>query len=167
MTRTYPKPDASLQVVSLHPQPLRGILPPPSTSVVEDLLQNRLGAIDHSPLQIKLDKLDTYVRTTHVIPAALPRTLSKGAYPPAPSSKDERKEWVKTTSGAIYDKKQACERGETVEGVDLNAVEPMLFNVLDRYAIHIGREEGRKGKGITLLLTHATGFPRRVCGHSL
>lgn len=163
---SYPRPRVALQVPSVHPWALREILPPPPSHDVELALSlpSTLAKLleDRRPVRFT----DAYVRTTHAIQAVLSRVLSKGDYPPRVPGED-RKAWVKRTARMVLEKKLACEKGEQVDGVAVNDVEPRLFNVLDRYVLCDDERRRRSGKAATLLLTHATGFPRRVSSHRL
>jgi hypothetical protein len=100
-----------------------------------------------------------YTRTTHIIPAAQPRYYATGLTEPVHLPSDTsatRKERNAQLAEALAQKKLATDGGKAVKGL---ADIPELFNVVDRYVI-----SGNVRQGITLLLLHANGFPRRVRG---
>ncbi|KAG8915901.1 hypothetical protein FRC00_007804 [Tulasnella sp. 408] len=153
----YPKPETKLSVPTIHPRKLEPIKPPASRKSVlvaeARVLDNRVAPFADSG----------FIRSTHVIPAATPRVLSfELSEEGLPADKEARKRRVEELSRALLSKKQALERGEEVPGMvagdDKKA--PMLFNVLDRYVR--ASHTPLKGKGLTVVLAHANGFPRRI-----
>lgn len=148
-----------------HPRPLRHILPPSSSSSLEhqSISAHLLNQLDLQQHQFN----HLYTRTTHIVPSASPRTLSKGplAYPTSAPGEDatSRKVRVYEVGSRILKRKQAYEKGEAVEGVEDESVEPQLFNVLDRYTLSEADTWMTTGRtGLTLFLAHANGFPKRV-----
>ncbi|KAG8924637.1 hypothetical protein FRC01_011240 [Tulasnella sp. 417] len=153
----YPKPETKLTIPTVHPLRLEPIKPPASrdsTPIAEAWIRdNRVVPFADSG----------FIRSTHVIPAATPRVLSFGlSEEELPADKEARKRRVGELSRALLLKKQALERGEEVPGLVAadDKKTPKLFNVLDRYTR--ASNPPLKGKGITLVLAHANGFPRRI-----
>ncbi|KAG8913089.1 hypothetical protein FRC00_003083, partial [Tulasnella sp. 408] len=153
----YPKPETMLSVPTIHPRKLEPIKPPASRKSVlvaeARVLDNRVVPFADSG----------FIRSTHVIPAATPRVLSfELSEEGLPADKEARKRRVEELSRALLSKKQALERGEEVPGMvagdDKKA--PILFNVLDRYVR--ASQTPLRGKGLTVVLAHANGFPRRI-----
>ncbi|KAG9033625.1 hypothetical protein FS837_002418 [Tulasnella sp. UAMH 9824] len=153
----YPKPETKLSVPTIHPRKLEPIKPPaPRKSVLvaeARVLDNRVVPFADSG----------FIRSTHVIPAATPRVLSfELSEEELPADKEARQRRVQGLSRALLSKKQALERGEGIPGLVAGDDEkaPILFNVLDRYAR--ASPTPQKGKGLTVVLAHANGFPRRI-----
>lgn len=154
----YPKPDAALAVPTIHPLILQPINPPASHKP-----KNPSEAWIRGNQAVPFAD-SGFTRSTHVIPAATPRVLTFGlSEEELPPDKEARQKRVAELSEALLSKKQALERGEAVQGlVEDGKDAPVLFNVLDRYVCTSPKP--LKGNGITLVLAHANGFPRRVCG---
>ncbi|KAF8510415.1 alpha/beta-hydrolase [Hysterangium stoloniferum] len=107
--------------------------------------------------------LPGYVRTSHIVPAAVPRTLPPDSKLREAALNSPEIIDAKPFTRGFIDKKllhetpkaQASERGRS---------EAVLWNCVDRYVPIEGQSQHRRaaGKGITLFLTHAIGFPRQV-----
>ncbi|KAG9000945.1 hypothetical protein FRB90_011707, partial [Tulasnella sp. 427] len=152
----YPKPDSKLTVPNVHPRKLRPINPPKSSTTI-NLPETWIRGTQKAPFAD-----GKFTRSTHVIPAATPRDLSFGiSEEELPMDKETRKARVTEISQALLLKKQALERGEAVSGLvtDEDEAAPRLVNVLDRYVST--SPVPKNGTGITLVLAHANGFPRR------
>lgn len=152
----YPKPDAALAVPTIHPLILQPINPPASHKP-----KNPSEAWIRGNQAVPFAD-SGFTRSTHVIPAATPRVLTFGlSEEELPPDKEARQKRVAELSEALLSKKQALERGEAVQGlVEDGKDAPVLFNVLDRYVCTSPKP--LKGNGITLVLAHANGFPRRI-----
>lgn len=131
------------------------LLPPPiSTSPLPTLPS---GPRTQSSLPTALSK--THILSTHIVCAAFPRCpgplFDPAAHePPSNEGKAERKARVEREFQEMQSLKRAAERRER----GLEAREEALYNVFNRYR--------RKGAwvpdGLTLVVTHAVGFPKEV-----
>ncbi|KAG8852542.1 hypothetical protein FRB96_008638 [Tulasnella sp. 330] len=157
-------PGTKPNVTPTHPRPLRHISPPTSWSSLraQTISPQLLGKLDLRSHQFN----DSYTRTTHIVPSATPRTLWKGTTYSNSTPGDDaasRKARVSEIGATIVQRKQAYEKGEKVEGVDDEAVEPQLFNVLDRYTLSQPELSETSGKtGLTIFMAHANGFLKRI-----
>ncbi|KAG9012120.1 hypothetical protein FRB94_011814 [Tulasnella sp. JGI-2019a] len=149
---SVPRPETCLQIPSVNPRPLQSISPPSNNSPYAILPPGHHDLINKAPFQFN----DSYVRTTHIVPAATPRAIGS-LEPMVPKDKEARETWLKQTCRAVFEKKLAYNRGDAVEGDNVNT---QLFHVLDRYVRSDPR--GRSGKRLTLLLIHGNGCPRRI-----
>jgi len=98
--------------------------------------------------------------TTHVIPAAYPRTspalpVPRVAHPSA--SKEERMEIAADNSKLLLQRREKQIQGEWVG----QGSKKILWNCINRYK-SLGPRPTRGKRGLTLLLVHATGFPKEV-----
>ncbi|KAG8995007.1 hypothetical protein FRB94_009510 [Tulasnella sp. JGI-2019a] len=157
-----PPPGTGPKVFPTNPRPIRHIIPPKSSGN-QNIPPQLLAKIDLRLHQFN----DLYTRTTHIVPSASPRTLAKGALanlnvPPGEDAA-ARKIRVQKIGVEILEKKKMHERGEKIAGVNEMAVQPQLFNVLDRYTLSDSLSQKESGRtGLTLFLAHANGFLRRI-----
>lgn len=130
------------------------LLPPPTTSALPTLPS---GFRSQSSLPAALSS--THVLSTHIVTAAYPRCpgplFSPAKHePPANEGKAERKARVEREFQEMQTLKRAAERRER----GLEERNEVLYNVFNRYK--------RKGEwlqdGLTLVVTHAVGFPKEV-----
>lgn len=149
-----PRPNAILKVPSVNPRPLRPIVPPSRPFSDAVLPPSFRELVNQPPFHFN----DLYVWTSHIVPAATPRTIGSPE-PAAPEDKAARKAWVKRTTKDVVERRLAYDRRESVEGYD---VDTQLFNVVDRYARTEAGDRKRTGRALTLLLIHGNGSPRRV-----
>lgn len=103
----------------------------------------------------------THVLTSHIVTAAWPRVPSdllveSEHVPPASESKEQRKARVESEFRSLSYKKRAQERRD-VKGVPKR--EEVLYNVFNRYR----RKGAWDRNGVTIVVTHAVGFPKEVC----
>lgn len=112
---------------------------------------------------------DEYTLTTHLIPAAYPRTTPAITLPedlrqplPSDSTKEQRTERNKRLFDLVVTKKTSQMRGEIPP--DLHE-QRLLWNCINRYRRKSPAGKGRKS--LTLLLFHANGFPKEVSIHLL
>lgn len=108
-----------------------------------------------------------YTLTTHLIPAAYPRTTPAITLPedltqplPSDSTKEQRAERNKRLLDLVVTKKTSQMRGEIPP--DLHE-QRLLWNCINRYRRK--RPAGKGRKSLTLLLFHANGFPKEVSIH--
>lgn len=150
---SYPKPEKRLNLRSIQPRPLEPLnsRPSPNTEVISEAWIR-----DHPPVKF----LSKWTRSTHIVPAAAPRTFTRGIKETFEDgeSKEQRKAKVARISDALIKKKVEHELGQPLEGVVPPSEQPQLINVLDRYSV----DSEESGDGITLFVAHANGFPRRV-----
>jgi hypothetical protein len=98
-------------------------------------------------------KCSTHTLSTHIIPAAYPRV---GRYKPLPPLIDERLDPTQRRERSHEMAKTLSRRQKDVRGI-WNG--PPLFNVVNRYARN---EIPSDKKGVTIVASHATGFPKEV-----
>ena len=158
-SNSYAPPNPLIRSPTVHPrQTYEPILTPP---VVPSTLLPSLpdGPRQQSSLPPNLSA--THVLSTHLVTAAWPRTPSDlfielEHEPLANENKQDRKARVKREHQHLSTMKRASERGET-KGVPKR--EEVLYSAFNRYR--------RKGPwlqdGLTLVVTHAVGFPKEVC----
>ncbi|KAF9010776.1 Alpha/beta hydrolase family-domain-containing protein [Cyathus striatus] len=102
----------------------------------------------------------THSLSTHIIPAAYPRSPSTpGTFlvPNNLKTKEERQEWVKQTVGTMLKEKRGIEAGVQVGQVKS---EQVLWSVVNRIARNVKTEDGKKG--LTLVVTNPIGFHKEI-----
>jgi len=107
---------------------------------------------------------DNYTVSTHLIPAACPRLTPDVPLPPAPefsTDPSERKRNIQQTAAQIRELQALYDQGKFGE----ERSEKLLWNCVNRYARRRVRSYGKSG--LTLLLTHANGFPKEVLVYSI
>ena len=127
------------------PRPLLPIEPPVA-----------LGALPPLPSPPRNPEFaHSYTLTTHLIPAAHPRTTSDVPLPRIPTglSKDVRKAHVQLVADEIVAVKVRQERGEDVRPGSTR----LLWTCLNRYA-----RTDPGPRGVTLLLAHSNGAHKEV-----
>ena len=149
---TFPPPEPR-DFPTCNPQSLLPLQPPPLCIYPPTL-----------PSPPRASSLDThFVLTTHIIPAAFPRTTPVVPLPDLPqwsSDKNAFKASVKRTTDSILGTKERQWRGE-LDGLARN--ERSWWNCVNRYVRKELREVRGKGGGITLFCAHANGFTKEVC----
>ncbi|KZT00375.1 alpha/beta-hydrolase [Laetiporus sulphureus 93-53] len=100
-----------------------------------------------------------YRRTSHIVPAACPRSLPPQA-PLRQQFKDGSSGDAKTMSKALIDAKLAFE-GEEMRNKCRGASNAVMWNCVDRYVPAKPAVDQHKA-GLTLFLTHANGSPRQI-----
>ena len=157
----YPKPATQLTTKPINPRPLAPVRP--HTANFKPTLKDQWIRANQ-----EYQFLPSWTRTTHVVPAATPRSFAHSIQVDFTNedSKMERRTKVTAMSQSLFSKKVAHEHGETVEGTVPAENQPTLVNVLDRYVL---RSSTRKstGSAVILFLAHANGFPKRVRRRSL
>ncbi|KAI0058358.1 hypothetical protein BV25DRAFT_1286064 [Artomyces pyxidatus] len=101
---------------------------------------------------------DSYVLSTHIVPACQLRTTHYVPLPVIPDeeTKDERKARVELTTHELFELKGLQERGE----LEIVGSEKVLWSVLNRY---VYKDAGRRrGKGLTLFMAHANGMHKET-----
>lgn len=100
-----------------------------------------------------------YTLSTHIIPAAFPRTnpqLPAPGLPDESAPKEERKTKLKAVAAQISGARDDYESGKLG---DEGSIRP-LWCCLNRY---VRKQSARTGSGsVTLFLTHGNGFPKEV-----
>lgn len=154
----YPRPNPEIISPKLNPYPTYDpILPPPSVAPL-DLPKLPGGPRPQSSLPRPLQA--THILTSHVVTAAWPRCRSAlfaeaDHMPPENETKEQRKARVNREFEDMTLKKRAAERRDQSGVPERNEV---LYGVYNRY-----RRKGRwNPDGLTLIVTHAVGFPKEV-----
>ncbi|OBZ76148.1 Peroxisomal membrane protein LPX1 [Grifola frondosa] len=142
-----PPPSAPYELPSCHPRTLIPLETPPQPTI--------LPALPSSPRTSLLDV--SFVLTTHLVPAAFPRTTPDVPLPPLPTwsaDKNQFKESVARTMQGVLTMKENQWKGELAgEG----SRKP-LWICLNRYV----KRGALSLNGVTLLFTHANGFPKEI-----
>ena len=147
---TFPPPEPR-DFPTCNPQSLLPLQPPPLCIYPPTL-----------PSPPRASLLDTrFALTTHIVPAAFPRTTPIVPLPDLPqwsSDKNAFKASVKRTTDSTLSTKERQWRGELDR---LARDERSWWNCVNRYV----RKELREapGGGITLFCAHANGFTKEVC----
>ncbi|KAI0372477.1 alpha/beta-hydrolase [Pilatotrama ljubarskyi] len=115
------------------------------------------------PLPPRSSLLDPwFTLTTHLIPAASPRTTPNIPLPPLPkwsANKDEFKASVARTAQEVLSIKEKQWRGE-LDHLPLGR-KPM-WNCINRYVRKRDTKNGGLARGVTLFFAHANGFPKEI-----
>lgn len=157
---SYPRPAIQANYPTTNPRTALPYLETPPVIPRSELPPLPGGPRPQSSLPEALSR--THTLSTHIITAAFPR-VSANLYneadyaPPPVESKEARKQRVKDVFEKISVTKRKYEAGASV-GTPRREV---LYNVFNRYA--------RKGPldpdGLTIIVTHAVGFPKEVSLH--
>ncbi|KAG8933343.1 hypothetical protein FRC02_012095 [Tulasnella sp. 418] len=150
---SYAPPTKLLQVPTIHPRPLDPLEPLPSSYTLPKTSKEATSC----------DFTLSYVRTTHIIPAAYPRMTSlllekDHAAAPPNESKEERKRRINVLAEKFLRKRVAIAKGTGKN--ELADQSPVLFNSVHRYARK--DSESVDPNGVTLILAHANGFNKEV-----
>ena len=150
---TYPPPKP-YTLPTIHPRPLKPLEKPNTPCVYAPQL----------PAPARKSLLDEwYTLSTHLVPAARPRTTPYVPLPPLPQwspNKNEFQASVQRTVDELVATKEAQGLGK------LNHLEPnsrQMWNCINRYVRRGFRPDGGDRTGITLFMSHANGFPKEVC----
>lgn len=151
----YPRPEQFIKSPSINPPktyaPL--LVPPPLKAAQFPQIPG--GARSQSSLPTSLSA--THVVSSHIVTAAWPRApaelfVESAHEPPAFETKEQRKARVDGEYSAFLARQQERAKPGVV------AREEVLFSVFNRY-----RRKGLWDKnGLTLIVTHATGFPKEA-----
>lgn len=152
---TFPPPDP-YHPPTVNPGPLLPLETPPPLSRAD------LPALPSPPRKPLLDQW--YTLSTHLVPAAYPRTSPYVAIPKLPQwtpNKDEFKAAVRETAGDVLSIKGKQWEG-AFDRLPRNA--KPLWSCVNRYVRRDLRADGDRGvrTSITLLFAHANGFPKEV-----
>ncbi|TFK53115.1 hypothetical protein OE88DRAFT_1734063 [Heliocybe sulcata] len=152
-------PTKPLDLQTVHPRPLKPILPPPSNKSAN------LPGLPSPPREPLASLAASYVLSTHILPSARPRSAPYVRVPEDLSpeygerirDKAEKRRWVVQVVDWLLDVRGKFASGEL--GREDDEGEGM-WNVVNRY---VTKDSGKKkGKGVTLFLVHATGFPKEI-----
>lgn len=103
---------------------------------------------------------DTYTLTTHLVPAASPRTTHHVPDPKLPTWSADRQQWKASVMETVADVLTTKEKQR--HGVLKGPLsQKVLWNCLNRY-VRRDSSGTRAGCGVTLLFAHANGFPKEV-----
>ncbi|KAI0752708.1 alpha/beta-hydrolase [Daedaleopsis nitida] len=144
---TFPPPEP-FDLPTCNPLPLLPLETPPA--------HNNPPALPSPPRQSLLD--EWYTLSTHIVPAAYPRTTPFVPIPALPQwtpNKDEFKASVAQTVGALLATKEDQWRGK-LDNLSRNR-KPM-WNCVNRYV----RKGTNTRMGVTLFMSHANGFPKEI-----
>ncbi|KAH9948107.1 hypothetical protein B0H21DRAFT_821288 [Amylocystis lapponica] len=145
---SYPRP--SVPPPSERPlpaRPLRPLEPPPHTDRPALPSPQRRSLLHPS-----------FALTTHLVPAAFPRTTPVAPAPVLPTWSPDKAQWqaaVARTAEGLFKRKRP--HNELDEPLNRNA----LWVCLNRYH-RKGRESPGAAKGVTLFVAHANGFPKEI-----
>lgn len=134
----------------VNPRPLLPILPPPSS----------LGPLPNLPSPPRTSPFDGWQLTTHIVPAASPRTVPLIPIPIVPSDsvpKEERKKVLREAGEELLRLKGAQSAGQEHQDADYVS---RLWIVVNRFR-KTGAQGGRER--LTVLFAHANGFHKEVC----
>lgn len=156
---SYTRPTTPRNMKTVYPRELRPLGEPPAALLLyPPVLSPRTAARvkEQNPI------FEDFVLSTHVMPAAYPRTapyISPSTLAPSgerkPADKDARKAWEQSASDVIWKTSIRQVRGELSGGE-----RRLLWNCVNRYARQTPAPKGKKS--ITLFLAHANGFPKEV-----
>ncbi|EPQ51881.1 hypothetical protein GLOTRDRAFT_80888 [Gloeophyllum trabeum ATCC 11539] len=160
---SLPQPTTLLSLPTVHPRPLKPILPPSSSPGP----QSPLPAVPSPPRQPIPPLAASYTLSTHILPAARPRSAPHVPVPADLSpeageriaDKAEKRRWVGRVVEWLLEVRKRYAAGEVL-GEDESG--EGLWNVVNRYALKDGEKRGEGGKGATLFFAHATGFPKEI-----
>ena len=147
-TLVFP-PVESSDVPSVNPKPLAPLNTPPT------VCPSTRPAPPSPPRKSLIE--EWYTLSTHLVPAAYPRTTPFVSVPPLPQwspDKAEFKASVEKTVDALIGAKEALWAGKLD---DAPRNKKLMWHCVNRYV----RKRG-VGKGVTLFLAHANGFPKEV-----
>lgn len=148
---TYARPASALEWQTISPRLLRPLETPPTMPPTPKL---------PSPSR-NLEFTSTHTLTTHIIPAAFPRSPSIPipGFPQRQSAnetKEARLKRASETTNALLETKKQLQWGE-VDNLPLNKT--LLWLAVNRYA----RKEKAAGRqGVTLVMAHANGMHKEV-----
>ncbi|EMD37002.1 hypothetical protein CERSUDRAFT_155418 [Gelatoporia subvermispora B] len=152
MTSSYPQPpNASPEASRCRPRPLVPLKPLPP-------LPESLPTLPSPPRKSLLDA--SYALTTHLVPAAFPRSTPEVPLPPLPQWTPDKDRWraaVRQTAATLLEARQRHWKGETEEGS-----RKLLWVCLNRYVRRALGTPRRARKGVTLFVAHANGFPKEI-----
>ncbi|KAI0325516.1 alpha/beta-hydrolase [Cubamyces sp. BRFM 1775] len=146
---TFPPPEP-YDLPTCHPRKLVPLEPP--------VIAEQLPALPSPPRKSLLDSW--FTASTHLIPAASPRTTPNIPLPALPkwsANKDEFKASVAKTAKEILSVKEKQWRGELD---DLPLGRKPMWNCVNRYVRKQGG--GATNLGVTLFFAHANGFPKEI-----
>ncbi|CCL98483.1 uncharacterized protein FIBRA_00481 [Fibroporia radiculosa] len=146
---SYPRPQALPGRCC--PQPLRSLIPLelPCTAVLPPLPSLQRHFLDTS-----------YTLTTHLIPAAVPRTTPDAPLPDLPAWSADKEQWkasVSKTSEFIKEMRYEQWAGRLKGPGSRN----QLWACVNRY-LRSDLQEGQLSNGVTLFFAHANGFPKEI-----
>ena len=151
---SYPRPHtAPHSKYPLKARPLLPLQPPPHAEKPPLPSPARRSLLDASGFAL----------TTHLVPAAFPRTTPVVSRPALPEWSPDKTQFQKAAASAaaeVMSTKHKQRRGELHEPPNRNP----LWVCLNRY---LGRDTSRSGcarSNITLFFSHANGFPKEVRG---
>ncbi|KAG8891985.1 hypothetical protein FRB99_003196, partial [Tulasnella sp. 403] len=153
MLPSYSKPAHRFKLPTVYPRSLQPLGTPPPAGWSIPLGEKWIEK--NKPVSFA----GSYTRTTHIIPAAHPRVIAYGTkdvHVPLETAKARRVR-LNDLGDVLLTKKVNQENCGEVDGLQRDP--PRVVNVVDRYYL---REPGtRPGRGLTLVVAHANGFPRR------
>ncbi len=149
---TFPPPNP-FDFPTVNPKPLKPLeTPPVSTS-------SSLPSLPSQPRKSLIDKW--YTLSTHLVPAAYPRTTPFVPVPPLPQwtlDKAGFKKSIEKTVDTLIGTKEALWHGQLN---DLPPDRKPMWICINRYVPKRNASSGR-GNGVTLFMCHANGFPKEV-----
>ncbi|KAI0800323.1 alpha/beta-hydrolase [Fomes fomentarius] len=148
---TFPPPK-SFDYLTVNPKPLNPLETPPAPTP-------SLPSLPSQPRKSLIDKW--YTLSTHLVPAAHPRTTPFVPVPPLPQwtlDKAGFKNSVEKTVDALIGTKEALWRGQLN---DLSPNRKPMWNCVNRYLRKRSASSGRRN-GVTLFMCHANGFPKEI-----
>lgn len=147
---SYPRPSDTIPLAPLTPRPLPRLIAPVLPAHLPTPPTSRVA---HPAIA------DQYVLSTHIIPAALPRLAADVPIPSPPAFSPDKQKWnaaVDAKRDEILDLKVKHWNGELGGGGTTQ-----FWQCLDRY-VRKDAALRADGSGLTLLFTHANGFPKEV-----
>ncbi|KDQ56901.1 hypothetical protein JAAARDRAFT_131855 [Jaapia argillacea MUCL 33604] len=148
--QSFPKPTVARSWPTVNPRPLVPIESPPGPL--------DLPSLPSPPRSFSFES--TYTLTTHIIPAAYPRSTPDVTLPVVnlrTTDKEVRKANVTKATQELLDIKDKSLKGELVGGS-----RKVLWNCVNRYVRKGGRPSNAGKRSVTLFCLHANGFPKEI-----
>ncbi|KAG8755494.1 hypothetical protein FRC14_003992 [Serendipita sp. 396] len=161
---SYSKPEVEIPYTSINPVPLHPIKPPVSTTRSSNL-PNLPAAAAHRQQQEAKKVIPGYTLSTHIFPAALPRTkCHTGPTPKFAFSDVHRKAKVFDTAAHLQSMREAAN-----EVYDDDWPSEPLWIVANRFTAQRPLSPANNGRrnGITMTFMHANGFHKETWEESL
>ncbi|KAL4250991.1 AB hydrolase superfamily protein [Abortiporus biennis] len=149
MTSRYPRLPHLRDTVKLIPRPVIPLQIPSSPNILPNLPSKPRKSLLYP----------AWTLTTHLVPAAYPRTtpyVSPHKPPLFTNDREARKAAISTVADNIIGLKDKQTRGE----LDSTPDRSLLWNCVNRYVKRA--DQPREKKGLTLFFAHANGFPKEL-----
>ncbi|KAI0074926.1 hypothetical protein K474DRAFT_1664829 [Panus rudis PR-1116 ss-1] len=158
----YPTPSSFEPTDPLNPRPLRPLQPPPPH------LTSNPPSLPSPPRPNPFKSNPEWTCTTHIFPAAFPRSTPDIPVSP-PTYTPDKKEWkrrVEACASELFELRDKQWRGE-LEREGWRPSEKLLWGVVNRYVRRdtTRERESKRGQwdvGVSMFFAHANGFPKEI-----